>query len=40
MLSGTNTVTQLIPNLSNAIIDVFATASGTDDIKKYTFEYS
>ena len=40
MLSGTNTITQLIPNLSNAIIDVFATASGTDDIKKYTFEYS
>lgn len=39
MLSGANTVTQLIPNLSNAIIDVFATASGTDDIKKYTFTY-
>lgn len=39
MPSGANTVTQLIPNLSNAIIDVFATASGTDDIKKYTFTY-
>lgn len=41
MPSSTNTVTApSIPNLSNAIIDVFATASGTEDIKKYTFEYN
>jgi len=40
MSNNTNTVTQLIPNLNNAIIDVFATASELDDIKKYTFEYN
>lgn len=40
MPSNTDTITApSIPNLSNAIIDVFATASGTEDIKKYTFEY-
>ena len=38
--SNAKTAAISIPNLSNAIIDVFATASGTDDIKKYTFEYS
>lgn len=42
MPSSTDTITVTdpsIPNLSNAIIDVFATASGTEDIKKYSFTY-